>query len=178
MENIVDWSQYFDDLLGLWSAALALALEEPISKLKSPLKDELEPSTQSVLKRGLSNKAVQVTRARRTCHQVGVRMAEFQYNYDIVMTPTLACLPVEHGTINLRDPDHNKYLAGYKKFCPFTILANCTGQPAMSVPLHWTGDNLPVGVQFLGRYGDEATLFRLAAQLEREQPWAHKRPPL
>ena len=61
---------------------------------------------------------------------------------------------------------------------PFTQLANFTGQPAMSVPLHWTADGLPCGVQFIGRLGDEATLFRLAAQLEKEQPWFHKRPPL
>ena len=61
---------------------------------------------------------------------------------------------------------------------PFTQLANMTGQPAMSVPLHWNADNLPVGVQFTGRFGDEATLFRLAAQLEKASPWFDKLPPL
>ena len=56
------------------------------------------------------------------------------------------------------------------------VVANITGNPAMSVPLWWNGDGLPIGVHFLGRYGDEATLIRLAAQLEHAQPWAHRLP--
>jgi amidase len=61
---------------------------------------------------------------------------------------------------------------------PFTQLANFTGQPAMSVPLYWSAEGLPCGSQFIGRFGDEATLYRLAAQLEKEQPWFDKRPPV
>jgi amidase len=60
----------------------------------------------------------------------------------------------------------------------FTAVANLTGQPAISLPLHWTEDNLPVGVQIIGRYGDEATLLRLASQLESARPWQHRWPPL
>lgn len=63
-------------------------------------------------------------------------------------------------------------------FAPFTAAFNATGQPAMSVPLYWNGDNLPVGTHFIGRFGDEATLFRLAAQLEEARPWAARKPPV
>ena len=61
---------------------------------------------------------------------------------------------------------------------PYPPLANITGQPSMTVPLHWTKENLPVGVMFTGRIGDEATLFRLAAQLEQAKPWFDKVPQL
>ncbi len=61
-------------------------------------------------------------------------------------------------------------------FSPYTRLANCTGQPSMSVPLYWSEANLPIGAMFTARFGDEATLFRLAGQLERARPWWGRRP--
>ena len=72
-------------------------------------------------------------------------------------------------------------LRGFAKagdYAAFTALFNVTGQPAMSVPLHFSADGLPVGTQFVGRFGDEGTLFRLAGELERARPWAGRIPPL
>jgi amidase len=63
-------------------------------------------------------------------------------------------------------------------FMPFTPVFNATGQPAMSVPLHWNDEGLPIGIHFVGRYGDEATLFRLAGQLEKARPWFDRTPPV
>lgn len=63
-------------------------------------------------------------------------------------------------------------------FIPWTPVFNVTGQPAMSVPLCWSDNDLPIGMHFVGRFADEETLFRLAGQLERARPWAHRKPPL
>jgi amidase len=97
--------------------------------------------------------------------------------HDLFLTPVLASPPVPLGTFSETRPfatlvDH---LDGYVAYTP---ICNVTGQPAMSVPLYWTADGLPVGSQFIGRFGDEATLFRLAAQLEEARPWATRWPPV
>jgi amidase len=98
-------------------------------------------------------------------------MADFQGDYDVILTPTLGTPLGRHKLMSLSG-GYEDYIAGHETFIPFTPLANWTGQPAMSVPLHWTADGLPVGAHCFGRFGDEATLFRLAAQLEKAQPWA------
>jgi amidase len=71
-----------------------------------------------------------------------------------------------------------KWLEVARSFNAFTRIQNLTGQPAMSVPLFWNEDKVPIGVQFASRFGDEATLFRLAAQLEQARPWADRKPPI
>ncbi|MFU8806165.1 MAG: amidase family protein, partial [Bradymonadaceae bacterium] len=123
-------------------------------------------------------------------------MARFHERYDLYITPTIAYPPVRVGelkpglgeqvlikAINAAGTGKLLIAAGIvdkmatKNLAktPFTQLANLTGQPAMSVPLHWTTEGLPVGVQFIAPLGDEATLFRMAAQLEQAQPWFEKR---
>lgn len=94
---------------------------------------------------------------------------------DVILTPTLADLPALHGALRNDDDPAADFLA-QKRFTPFTSAYNITGQPAVSLPLHWTKDQLPVGVQLVGRPMAEAALLRLAAQLERARPWAHRRP--
>ena len=98
--------------------------------------------------------------------------------YDVWLTPTLAEPPVPLGTFDSTVEQPFKGWIRTGDFMPFTGICNVTGQPAMSVPLYWNLDGLPIGTHFVGRYGDEATLFRLAAQLEEARPWANRYPPI
>ena len=101
----------------------------------------------------------------------------FESGYDLLLTPTMAEVPPPIGVIDTHEPN----LAAYHRCMPsgaFTALFNVTGQPAISLPLHWTDEGLPVGVQLVAPFGREDLLIRIAAQIERAQPWADRVPPL
>jgi amidase len=121
--------------------------------------------------------------ARKTPSPVYVRASQrlqltaravvpFWADYDVVVTPTLALPPVPVGW--LFESEEARRTLGLP-FTPFTSIANVTGQPALSVPLHWHG-NLPIGVQFIGPPEGDGLLLRLATQLEEARPWSHRRP--
>ena len=102
-------------------------------------------------------------------------MATFQQQYDVILTPTLATPPIDHRKITLTG--WAKDLAdGLVAFNPCCALANWTGQPAMSIPYTSSKDGLPIGIQFFGRFADEALLFQLASQIEVARPWVHNFP--
>jgi amidase len=83
---------------------------------------------------------------------------------------------VRNGTFDFHEKDPVKAFAPIIDYLPVTAIQNATGQPAISLPLHWATNGLPVGVHFAGRFGDEATLLRLAGQLEKAKPWINKHP--
>jgi amidase len=99
---------------------------------------------------------------------------------DLLVTPTIARLPAPLGELNQNREGMTamEWTRQIFSYVPFTPLFNVTGQPAISLPLPWSAGGLPVGVQLAGHFGDEATLLRLAAQLEQARPWAAKRPPV
>jgi len=101
-----------------------------------------------------------------------------QGGYDLILSPTLSIPPVKLGSFRPVSEDPMNWARLANLFCTFTYVYNLTGQPAMSVPLFWNQDNVPIGIQFAGRFGDEARLFRLAGQLEQARPWADRRPPI
>ncbi|MEE4545646.1 amidase [Streptomyces sp. V4-01] len=98
-------------------------------------------------------------------------------SYDVLLSPTLAQPPSLVGGLR-DDADPSAEFEAMGRFTPFTPLYNATGQPAVSLPLHWTEDGLPIGVMLGGRYGEDATLVSLSAQLEQARPWADRRPPV
>jgi len=110
-------------------------------------------------------------------HRTGRDVGRFFLRYDVLLTPTMCTPPHKLGVISLMRTDSDAFHKDLFGDIAFTSPFNTTGNPAMSVPLHWSAAGLPVGVQFVGRFGDEATLFRLAAQLEAARPWADRRPP-
>ena len=99
---------------------------------------------------------------------------------DVLLSPVAAQPPPKHGVIdqNAAGIDGITWTRRTFEWFPFTPLFNATGQPAISLPLYWSRDGLPMGSQFVGRFGDEATLLKLARQLEQATPWADRRPPL
>ncbi len=156
--------------------ALRRRILQRLKVLRRELRDEdLEPVTRFYHDYAEQYSAVQIEDCRSIYHKAARSMASFQTRYDVILTPTLATPPLKHGEICMTGTSQ-AVLEGLLKFSPCTQMANWTGQPAMSVPLHQTQAGLPIGVQFLGRFGDEATLFRLAGQLEKARPWSGRRP--
>ena len=145
---------------------------------RSPRPDELEPITRVRVQAGRNLPAIAYVDAINTVHRESRRIASFFARYDIFLTPTLATPPVPLGAFDTSTEDVDAFRRRLGEFSPYCSLANLTGQPAMSVPIYWGVDSTPIGVHFTGRFGDEATLFRLAGQLEAARPWAARRPAL
>jgi amidase len=138
-------------------------------------KDDLEPVMWRRYHANSSITGEQLAQARETLESITRQVAQLQERYDILLSPTLATPPAEIGKLSLNQED-GPFEKEAINVSAFTMLYNATGQPAMSVPLHWTPDGLPVGVMFAGRYGDEMTLYQLAGQLEQASPWFDKVP--
>jgi len=163
----------------VWAAGAALSVDGlAMLSGRAPKKDQFEPLTWALAERGRATTAFSYLAAIATLQMMARHIARFFEEHDVLLTPTVAQPPLPLGSF---DPTPDNPMAGFEvaaQFVPFTPVCNVTGQPAMSVPLYWNSDGLPIGSHFVGRYGDEATLFRLAAQLEQARPWAGRRPPV
>ena len=162
---------------------------------------DFELLTRVIAAFGRAASAESSTLARLRRNDFAQAVAAFHRNHDLLLTPTLAHPPVRHGQgdppawqqgvlsvllstgllgalarLGLLDSTIDQIARDNLTYVPFTQLANLTGTPAMSVPVHWAADGLPIGVQFVARFGNEATLLQLATQLERVQPWFARLP--
>ncbi|MEH6434102.1 amidase [Massilia sp. DD77] len=162
---------------------------------------EVEPMTRLLLTLGRATSAPSLTEQLAQWNTYARALGRFHQRYDMLLTPTLAHPPVKHGAGDL--PASQQAMLGFLqrsgvlgllarlglldatvaqiardnlRYVPFTQLSNLTGTPSMSVPLHWTADGLPLGVQFVAPSGREDSLLQLAAQLEHAQPWFDRLP--
>jgi len=164
---------------------------------------DFEPLTRVLAALGRATSAGTATRHLWRWNDFARALGRFHEQHDLLLTPTLAGPPVKHGTgdppawqeslltvlcatgllgglhrLGVLAPVIDQIALDSLRHVPFTQLANLTGTPAMSVPLHWCANGLPLGVQFIARFGEEAVLLQLAAQLEQAQPWFERLPPL
>ena len=183
---------YFGET-GASIAALAKVLGRPARPR------DVEPTTWLLGLLGRTYSAADFAAARHTWNDSARCMGRFHQTYDLLLTPTLATPPVRIGELQPKPTEQlllklvntfglgglirrsgivEKLAEQSLEKTPYTQVANLTGQPAMSVPLHWTADGLPCGVQFIAPLGGEDGLFRLAGQLEQARPWFGRRPAL
>lgn len=163
----------------VWFASTANGIAAVERETGIALKGELfEPMTWGLVQEGKKRSAVDYLAAVARMQAFARVFAKTFGGFDLWLTPTLAQPPVVLGALDSPKEDPLRGFYAGAKFVAFTPLWNATGQPAMSVPLFWSEKGLPIGVQFIGRYGEEDTLFQIAAQLERARPWADRHPPV
>lgn len=193
-----DGKQLSADFLMGWFCTLAMLINE-LQRTHGLQRTDFEPDVQVMAAVGRSVSAPEMLSCLERWNTHTLAMARFHSQFDVWLSPTISAPPLTVGTLKTPPMLHlvNKVLAGVGLFgvvrktstfeetvlknlawTPYTQMANLTGRPAMSVPLYWTPDGLPLGVQFVGGLNSEAMLLQLARELEIARPWFDKRPPI
>jgi amidase len=176
----IDGNEFIDAFLGFWATG-TLALEQLVERLlgkETKREDVLEPWTLGLIdlaKRRGSEACIQ--RAIKVFGAVTASLEKTFRTYDVILSPVMRVPPYKIGW-HAPTVDFDTLLARIVDEVGYTPLHNAAGTPAMSVPLYWTGEGLPIGSQFAAWRGGEATLLQLAYELEAAQPWARRRPPV
>ena len=175
----LDWQPLGDAARIVIAAHLRATLDARAEQLGRELaQDDVEPMAWFMAKAIVDRGANEYARSVKLIHQSSRIVEAFLEDIDVLLTPTMATPPAELGKLSLSNPNVQEFIACLAESTAFTQLFNASGNPSASIPLHWNEAGLPVGTQWTARYGDEATLFRLAAQFETAQPWFERRPPL
>jgi amidase len=154
----------------LWYSMATLVPVDPADEHR------LRPLTRYLRERGRAVSAADVLFAQAYLQIIMRSALPALYSYDAVLTPTLASPPAEVGYFEQVRPAEN--FARQERFTPYAAICNVSGQPAVSVPLHWNAAGLPIGVMLAGQVGGEGTLISLSAQLEAARPWKDRHPSL
>jgi len=131
----------------------------------------VEPVTWATIQQGKVVSADDYITAINIFHMAGRKVAHFMADYDVILSPTLAQPPMPLGRMAMYNPNFEDWMDAIMAFSPYTALYNMTGQPAITLPLNWTGDDLPIGVMFAASFGGEGLLLRLSSQLAAAKPW-------
>jgi amidase len=168
----LDPASLIQPFMALWGANLAAGLDY-FGRLigRAPAEEDFEGLTWGLYHAGKQVSASEYLSAKAIMARAARQAARFHQTFDVWFSATLGSPPVRLGTFDMEERDPMKAFAPLIDYVPFTAMQNVTGQPAINLPLHWNNQGLPIGVQFVGRFGDELTLLQLAAQLEQAAPW-------
>ncbi|MEZ5999456.1 amidase [Hyphomonas sp.] len=172
IEQLV-WAVYV--IVAANTRAAVDAIGEMRGKPATP--EELEMLTHVLVEKSRRESSTDYAAAIMTMHQISRQFACFMEQFDVHLSPTLGRAPLRIGALHFKqDVGFDRMRDQQFDFAQFTMHYNASGHPAASVPLYWSKDDLPIGVQIGGRFGAEATLLRLAGQLEAARPWFGRRP--
>jgi len=176
-----DWDEYLEKVHVIWAVSNLQSADfaaQTMGRTPGPL--NLEAVTWACYEEGKRFSAADLLNSMAHGNLISRKVGAFFGNYDVLVTPTMARPPVPHGEINQdrKGMTAMEWTRLVFSYCPFTSVFNTTGQPAISLPMHRSETGLPVGVQLVARFGDEATLIRLASQLEQARPWQDRKPPV
>jgi Asp-tRNA(Asn)/Glu-tRNA(Gln) amidotransferase A subunit family amidase len=173
----IDWDLMAQVQSTIISAHVACTIHQRATELgREPGPDDLEPLALAQYRRAADETAIDYARADQAQQVLSRRIGAFFETIDVLVTPTLGSAPVPIGSLVGSMEELASLAPALSKVVSFLGVYNVTGQPAMSMPLHHSSDGLPIGVQLVGRFGAEHTLFALAGQLERATPWWSRRP--
>lgn len=178
----IDNDTLISGLTSTWAVGIAQRVgvaEKALGVTIGP--DTVEACSLAMLDYGKTLSGIDLLDGFAQCNAVGRSIGEFFETTEVLLLPSVGKVPWKLGELDQHDAslDQDGWVRKlFDVYAPFTAMFNITGQPGISLPLAWTDDGLPIGVQLVGRYGDEATLLRLAVQLEQALPWADRVPPI
>jgi amidase len=182
IEQSAPADMYDEEILGLFATTVIAADTESAFQAFEELlgrrigEDEIEPRNAAYRRAGRELGAVAYLQGRSRIEMWVRRMAGWWTSHDLLLTPTVGAPPPQLGWFTAAGAEQEG--SRIASFITYTAQFNMTGQPAISLPLHWTESGLPVGVQLVAAYGREDVLIQVASQLEQAAPWSERRPPI